>query len=91
MKTVFFESPNARLFYTTVFWILAILPFFLILFSPALTGWDFVIIFLAYCLIYRPVLHIFRLLHLKVISIKGAWKLFIPFYEARFIKPLWLG
>jgi hypothetical protein len=51
----------------------------------------FVALLLIYVLIYRPILHIFRLLNLKVIEKKDAWKFFIPFHQAKYLRALWFG
>jgi hypothetical protein len=32
-----------------------------------------------------------RLLRLKVIEEKDAWKFFIPFYQSKYLKALWFG
>ncbi len=85
---------RSRLGEIVLFWMLAIVPFFALMMmidkfnrSP----WLFISLVVIYAMIYRPILHIFRLLRLKVIEGKDAWKLFIPFYEAKYLKALWFG
>ena len=73
-----------------VFWMLAIIPFLsLFLILNVFGGYWFVTFLLIYTLIYRPLLHIFRLLSLQKIEEKDAWKLFIPFYHNRFFRSMW--
>ena len=74
------------------FWILCIVPFFFVFIVGQFYGpvW-FTICLLLYATIYRPIVHIFRLLKLKAIEEKDAWKFFIPFYQTKYIKTLWLG
>lgn len=75
-----------------LFWMAAIVPVFgLFLILKVYGSYWFVTCFLIYALLYRPVLHIVRLLSLKAIDEKDAWKLFIPFYQSKYIKTLWLG
>jgi hypothetical protein len=77
-----------------VFWLLCVIP----LVSLVLMGkfkiidpaW-FVIGLLLYALYYRPFVHINRLMQLRAIDEKDAWKLFVPFYHSRYLKTLWLG
>ena len=75
-----------------VFWILCIVPFFFVFMVGQFYGstW-FTIGLLLYIAIYRPIVHIFRLLKLNAIEEKDAWKFFIPFYQTKYIKTLWLG
>jgi hypothetical protein len=75
-----------------LFWLFAILPFLGLLFVLKQYGsvW-FTMMLLVYVFAYRPVLHIVRLLNLGLINKNEIWKLFIPFYQTKFIKSLWLG
>jgi len=74
------------------FWMLAIVPLYLVfLISQFYGSFWFVTFLLLYIVIYRPILHIIRLLKLGVIEEKDAWKFFIPFYQTKYIKELWLG
>jgi hypothetical protein len=88
------EKRRSRLAEIVLFWVLAVVPFFALMMmihkfnrSP----WLFISLLLTYAMIYRPILHIFRLSRLKVIEKKDAWKFFIPFYETKYFKDLWLG
>jgi hypothetical protein len=83
---------NDRFVNTLIFWFLAIIPFcglFMIL--NIYGSFWFSAFLLIYALIYRPLLHIGRLLNLKKIEEKDAWKFFIPFYGSKYIKTLWFG
>lgn len=74
------------------FWALCIVPFLaMILMSRMIGPYWFSLGLLGYIFLYRPFVHINRLLQLGVIEERDAWRLFIPFYSARFMKPLWLG
>lgn len=75
-----------------LFWVAAIVPFLglFILLKLYGTYW-FVTFLLIYALIYRPILHIVRLLSLKAIEEKDAWKFFIPFYHNKYFKSMWFG
>lgn len=74
------------------FWVLAIVPFVGVFVAGDLYGANwFALLFMIYILVYRPVLHIFRLLGLQKIEAKDAWKLFNPIYSAKFARVLWLG
>ena len=86
------EKERSRLIGIVLFWVAAIIPFLGIFMINKVYGssW-FAIFLLIYFLIYRPILHIFRLLRLKVIEKKDAWKFFIPFYQTKYFKDLWLG
>jgi hypothetical protein len=78
------EKGKSRLIGIVLFWVAAIVPFFVIfMIKDLLEGFWFVNLLFIYFLIYRPILHIFRLLQLKVIEKKDAWKLFIPFNDAK--------
>ena len=75
-----------------LFWLAVSIPFaglFLIL--RLFGGYWFVSFFLIYALIYRPILHIVRLLSLKAIEEKDAWKFFLPFYNVKYFRTLWFG
>jgi hypothetical protein len=74
------------------FWLLAVVPFAGLFLLLSLYGafW-FSAFLLIYILLYRPILHIFRLLTLKKIDEKDAWKLFLPFYHTRYWKNIWFG
>jgi hypothetical protein len=88
------ENGRSRLAEIVLFWVLAILPFLgiiLMMYKVNKSPWFVITLLLIYALIYRPILHIFRLLRLKVIEKKDAWKLFIPFYPVKYIKALWFG
>ena len=77
-----------------VFWALCNIPFALLILGAKSKAVDPLVIIvgiIVYSLYYRPFLHIIRLMKLRVIEEKDAWKLFIPFYHTRYIKPLWLG
>ena len=77
-----------------VFWLLCAIPWAALLmmlkFKMIDTAW-FVIGLLLYGLFYRPFVNIYRLMQLGAIEEKDAWKLFIPLYQSRYIKSLWLG
>lgn len=51
----------------------------------------FSIALLIYLFFYRPLVVIIRLLSLKAIEEKDAWKFFIPFYHNKYFKTMWLG
>lgn len=75
-----------------VFWLLVIVPLaglFLALEWYGKSAFFFGLII--YAIVYRPVLNIVRLLQLKKISRKDIWKFFIPFYDIKYTKSLWLG
>jgi len=75
-----------------VFWMMAAVPLVvLIMIAPLYGPFWFTAGLLSYAVIYRPILHIFRLLKLKAIEEKDAWKFFIPFYGTRYIKTLFFG
>ena len=74
------------------FWLLCLIPFCLVFllgkyFGP--TG--FVVSLMLYAAIYRPVLAIFRLLQLRLIEKKDAWKALIPFNYTSYTVDLWVG
>jgi hypothetical protein len=72
-------------------WILAILPFFFVIYAGKTFGsmWFFVF-FLVYAFLYRPFLLVHRLLSMKTIEEKDVWKFFIPFYGSRYVRRMWL-
>ncbi|HYC84825.1 MAG TPA: hypothetical protein VEB86_06365, partial [Chryseosolibacter sp.] len=75
-----------------LFWCMAIVPMFFVFLIGGFYGpYWFTTALLGYCLLYRPLLHIFRLLNLGAIEEKDAWKFFIPFYDAKYLRKLWLG
>jgi hypothetical protein len=81
---------NDKLVNRIAFWSLAILPLAgLLLVLRVYGAFWFAAFLLIYVLIYRPIIHIFRLLHLKKIEEKDAWKLFLPFYHNKFIRSIW--
>jgi hypothetical protein len=71
---------------------MAIVPFCgILVLTPEYGSVWFAAMMSVYALIYRPVIHIVRLLKLKAIERKNAWKLFIPFYGSKYLRPLWFG
>lgn len=75
-----------------VFWLMVIVPFAGLYLAHELYGGNvFVIGLMIYAIVYRPVLNIVRLLQLKKISRKDIWKFYIPFYDIKYTKSLWLG
>ncbi len=50
----------------------------------------FVIAILIYALIYRPIIDGLRLISKQVITKRQFWKLFIPFWHAKWMKELYL-
>lgn len=83
---------NDRYLKRLLFWALAIVPFwFLFIIRGTFGAYWFVSFLLIYALIYRPIIHIFRLLDLNRIEEKDAWKFFIPFYDTRYLRSIWLG
>jgi hypothetical protein len=77
-----------------VFWMLCALPLasLLLMNKFQIIGPTWLAIgILLYALYYRPFVHINRLMQLRAIDEKDAWKLFIPFYHNRYFKTLWLG
>jgi hypothetical protein len=77
-----------------VFWLLCAIPWaslmMMLKFKMLDSTW-FVIGFFLYLFYYLPFVHINRLMQLRAIEEKDAWKLFIPFYSSRYMKTLWLG
>lgn len=81
-----------RLLKIIAFWMSAIFPFLLLYpLSKMYGGYWLIIALLFYAMLYRPMIHIVRLLDLGKIQSKDAIKFFIPFYSAKFTKSLWLG
>lgn len=81
-----------RLAGTIIFWMAAIVPLLGAFVVRMVYGtYWFVTFLLIYILIYRPILHIIRLLSLKAIEEKDAWKFFIPFYHNKYFRTMWLG
>lgn len=76
-----------------LFWAAAtVLPFAgLFIISKVYGAVWFSIALLIYLLVYRPLVVIVRLLSLKAIEERNAWKLFIPFYHSKYFKTMWLG
>ena len=76
-----------------LYWALCLLPPVAIYFAGEILGsfW-FVLLLLFYLFIYRPTLDVQRLLSLKKIEEKDAWRFFVPFATDRFRynRNLWL-
>ncbi len=86
------KNVRSRLIGIVLFWAAAIIPFLgIFMINKVFGAYWFVTLLLIYTLVYRPILHIFRLLRLKVIEEKDAWKSFIPFHDAKYMKDLWFG
>jgi hypothetical protein len=86
------EKGRSKLAGIVLFWMAAIIPFAGIFIIGKVYGaYWFATLLLIYSLIYRPILHIFRLLRLAAIEEKDAWKFFIPFHQAKYLKTLWFG
>ena len=88
------NAMNDRWRNRIVFWLLCTVPFFLLvmfLWRGEISAFWFMTLLLVYALIYRPIVHVVRLRQLDVIEPKDTWKLFIPFYQTRYISQLWLG
>lgn len=88
------ELMSEKLKNRLLYWALAIVPFLGVIgigkfYDPFL----FFIFFLFYLFIYRPLLDIQRLLSLKKIQEKDAWRFFVPFAVDRlkYNRSLWLG
>lgn len=84
---------NPKVVNRLVYWTLSIVPAVGIYFGGRMLGsfWFF-LFFLFYLFIYRPTLDIQRLLSLKRIDEKDAWRFFVPFAVDRwkYNKSLWL-
>ena len=63
----------------------------LFLVSEILGSFWFFFFLMLYVFLYRPFLNIHRLLSLKAIEEKEAWKFFVPFHHTRYMKTLWFG
>lgn len=86
------EKSKNRLAGIVLFWLAAIAPLAgIFMIRPIYGAFWFVTFMLIYALIYRPILHIIRLLWLEAIDEKDAWKFFIPFYQNKYMKKLWFG
>lgn len=76
-----------------LYWALCLLPAVAIYLAGQILGsfW-FVLLLLFYLFIYRPTLDVQRLLSLKKIEEKDAWRFFVPFAIDRFRynRNLWL-
>ncbi len=75
-----------------IFYLLIIIPLGLMVLI-ALFGHPvfFMILLLVYALLYRPLIHIKKLISMGAIKSKESWKLFIPFMELRYFKDLYLN
>ena len=77
-----------------VFWLLCAIPWAALMIMLRIgvidTTW-FAIGLSSYLLYYSPFVHINRLMQLGAIEEKEAWKMFIPFYSARYARTLWFG
>ena len=49
------------------------------------------VLILVYVLIYRPIVDGFRLIRLRQLPKKDLWKMFIPFYGAKYFGALYFG
>lgn len=87
-------TMSSKLKNRLLYWILAAIPLALIVLAGKINGSYWFVAFLGfYVFIYRPALDTQRLLSLRVIEEKDAWKFFIPLAvdRTRYFKPLWLG
>ena len=74
------------------FWALCIVPFATLILTSKMMGPIFFYTgLLFYFFLYRPFVHINRLLQLGAIEEREAWRQFVPFYGSRYVKTLWLG
>jgi hypothetical protein len=74
------------------FWALCIVPFVaIILMSKMIGPFWFTLGLFGYISLYRPFVHINRLLQLGIIEERDAWRLFVPFHSTKYIKHLWFG
>ena len=86
------SKAKSRLPGIIFFWAAAIIPFLVIIMTKNFFGANwFVMSLTIYAVIYRPMLNVFRLLQLKRIKEQDAWKSFIPFHDAKYMKALWFG
>lgn len=71
------------------YWTVILLPFMLIIFSyffaPAQLAFS---LLLFYCLLYPPFVDYIRLQAIGVIEVK-FWKLYLPFYRAKYFQALY--
>lgn len=83
---------DEKTFNRIMFWYAAFVPFLSLFVVSKLYGaWSFAIGLGIYVFVYRPIIHIIRLLKLGVIERKDAWKQFLPWYQSQFFRELWLG
>jgi hypothetical protein len=81
-----------KLVFRILFWFAAIAPLFAIeLIGVAYGDSYLMILLLMYALTYRPIVHVLRLLQLGAIEEKDAWKFFVPLYQLKYTRQLWLG
>lgn len=74
------------------FYTINILPLILLfMYSKKLEAWLFIALFLSYCVVYRPFSSGLRLLHLRLIKGSEFWKVFIPLWDKRHFRSLYLG
>lgn len=74
------------------FYFLILIPFILLIFLGIWgDSYLFMILILVYAVLYRPFIHILRLVSLNVIQVKEGWKLFIPIIDLKYFKKLYLG
>lgn len=76
----------------SVFYLAISLPLLAIILLYQVIGsvW-FSILLIIYAAIYRPIVDGLRLRELNGIEDKDFWKMFIPFWEARFFKKIYLN
>lgn len=80
---------------TIAYWILALVPLLVIFYAlrNKITDWPswlFVSLILLYAFVYRPLLEMIRLIDLKVIEKREAWKAyFFPFANLRYMGVVW--
>jgi hypothetical protein len=82
-----------RLFNTVLFWLAAaVLPCLCLLYISKVYGpvW-FLNGLLIYGFVYRPIVVVIRLLSLKAIEKKDAWRVLLPFWAKKYFKIMWLG
>ena len=80
---------NIVVFYAFVIIPLGLLAFFLL--TERLDSGLFTILILLYALVYHPFLSGLRLISLGKISSQNFWKNFIPFWNARYFKTLYVS
>ena len=77
-----------------LYWALALVPLLCAWLVAKMTASYFFVFFLFfYWLTYRPLLDTQRLMSLRKIEEKDAWRFFVPFAvdQTKYIKALWLG